>query len=510
MAALHINRTRTTRIFGALALLASLAASTAVRASEQSELLYSRGLVDFHAARYKEALQLFDQAVQADPKDAYARYYRGVTEGRLGDFPAAAVDLRSVLSAKPDLDQGALELGVALVQTAAYKDALPWLEQAQRIKNLDAEASFFLGLAQLRLGQLDAARQNFARAAAGDPELDLSARYYQGVIEYQAQNWSKAAPHFERVVATSPTSQMGKEAAAFLARIRQGVKAPERRYTLHAALGVEYDSNVQLAPQDESLKQQQGISKQEDGRGTILVGGAFSPWRTDHALFSVGYEFFQSLHFDLTEFNLQDHRPSAQLAFDWDPIRFGIMGRYDYYLQETDSFLQQGTGVPWVSIAEGDFGRTELFLRVRRRDFLERPFSGVLDSFNYAPGMRQYVHLGAPQRYVFAGYRFDREDPINQAGNPFAYDGNEFSAGGGSNLPLEITAQIEYAFRHERYAQQSNGRRDDEHLLVFAADKQLGDHLSLTLAYLGDFNNSNQQLFNYERSIVSLSLGVRF
>src|SRR5574337_567531 len=99
-------------------------------ASEQSELLYSRGLVEFHAAKYTEALQLFDQAVAADADDPYARYYRGVTQGRLGNFQAAADDLRAVMRAKPDVDQGALELGAALVQIDRAREAIPWLEQA--------------------------------------------------------------------------------------------------------------------------------------------------------------------------------------------------------------------------------------------------------------------------------------------------------------------------------------------------------------------------------------------
>src|SRR5437879_10584862 len=98
--------------------------------SEQSERLYSRGLVDFHAEHYAEALKLFEQAVQADSNDPYALYYRGVTHGRLGDYTAAATDLRAALATKPDLDQGALELGATLVQTGNSREALPWLETA--------------------------------------------------------------------------------------------------------------------------------------------------------------------------------------------------------------------------------------------------------------------------------------------------------------------------------------------------------------------------------------------
>jgi len=62
-------------------------------------------LAFFHGGQYTQALPLFDQAVAADPNDAYARYYRGVTHGRLEQWPAAVTDLRAAAAAKPDLEQ---------------------------------------------------------------------------------------------------------------------------------------------------------------------------------------------------------------------------------------------------------------------------------------------------------------------------------------------------------------------------------------------------------------------
>jgi hypothetical protein len=46
--------------------------------------------------------------------------------------------------------------------------------------------------------------------------------------------------------------------------------------------------------------------------------------------------------------------------------------------------------------------------------------------------------------------------------------------------------------------------------LIAAADKGLTDLIHVTLAYFGDFNDSNQSQFTYDRNVVSLSLGVRY
>jgi tetratricopeptide (TPR) repeat protein len=496
-----------------LILCGLLLASTAL-ASEQSERLNARGVVEFHAGRYAEALRVFDQAVRADPDDPYARYYRGMTHGRLGDYAAAVEDLRAALAKKPDLEQAPLELGVALVQTGAYRDAIPWLERAQKSTDTAAQASLFLGIAHLRLGETEAARAALSRVAPADPSLEVPARYYQGVADYLDGQLAAAEAQFSYVARANPSSDMGREAVAFLSQIRAG--GPPRRYFLYGVAGFEYDSNVVLAPSNEAIKSSLGISKQADGRAVLEAGGAYAPWHSEHAALTLGYDFYQSLQFELDKFDLQDHRPSAQFVVNAGRFQFGILGRYDFYLLRTDSFLQEGTGLPWVTISEESAGRTEIFFRLRRQDFLKAPFSGLLDSLNYSPGVRQYLYLGAPERYLVFGYRFDHEDPINQSGDPFAYDGNEVNAGIGWTFPARLSAEAEYAYRHESYDEASaepvgsDPRRDDDHQVFVALHKDLSDHVRVTGAYLGTFNSSNQALFDYNRNVGSVTLEVRY
>ncbi len=509
-------------------------------ASEQSKLLYSRGLVEFHAEHYTKALEIFDQAVAADAADVYARYYRAMTRGRLNDFDGAISDLRAVLAAKPDFDQAALDLGVALIEQKQYGEALPYLEQAQRVPELDARASLFLGLAQLRLGQNPLARENFERAAARDPEQSLAARYYQGVADYQEGNWSRSEEQFTHVAKTSPDSAMGKEAAAFLVKLSAERR---RRYQVYGAVGLQYDTNVVLAPAGEGFKTSvlnaTGVPQQEDGRVTLGAGGTYLPLDTERVQLALGYDFFQSLHFVLKGFNLQDHGPSLQIASYAGPVQYGLVGRYDYYLLETDSFLQEVTALPWLAIDDGQAGRTELSYRMRRRDFKKSEF-WVRDAFNHAVAVRQLFYLGSTNRYLSLGYQFDRDVPVitgkierpqgiprsdpsnfHNVAQSFAYDGNEVDVGFGWDFGAGVSADVNYGYRHERYAHESamqgtlaNGsqtpRRDNEHLVIVSIRKQLTEIFALLAGYSGDFNNSSNSLFEFDRNIGSLALEVRF
>ncbi|HVN87277.1 MAG TPA: tetratricopeptide repeat protein [Candidatus Binatia bacterium] len=487
-------------------------ASGMAQASEQSKRLTGRGLIEFHAGRYSEALQLFDQAVADDAADAYARYYRAVTRGRLNDLDGAITDLRVVLATKPDLDQAALELGVALVQTERYQEAMPFLQQAQRNEEVAAQASLFLGIAQLRLARNDEARGNFERAAA-DPQQRLAARYYLGIVEFQAGNWSKAVEQFNVVVDQEPNSAMGREAGVFLTRIRQG-RGGLRPYQVYGSVGMQYDSNVSLTPSNASpfIKQ----VGQSDGRITLATGGTYVPLRNDWAQLTLGYDFYQSLHFHLTEFNLQDNGPSVQLGFNTGRAQFGVLARYDYYLGSTNSFLQEATALPWLTIPERDYGRTEISCRVRRRDFKQAAYWSQ-DAFNFAPSVKQFVYLGSVERYVEVGYQFDRQDPVingqrvkRSDAEMFGYDGNEINTSFGWGWPV-FTTQLGYAYRHESYDNPaSHGRRDDEHHLIFVARYYANDYLDFVAGYYGTFNNSNQTPFTYDRNIGSLSVEVRY
>lgn len=475
-------------------------------ASEESTRLSARALVDFHAGRYSEAMTRFDQAVAADSTDPYARYYRAVTRGRLQDLSGAISDLRAALATKPDFDQAALELGVALVQIGSYAEAIPWLEQAQRQPQATAQASLFLGLAQLRLGQLAPARANFERAET-DPEQHLAARYYEGVIAYREGNRPHAEELFSEVVRNSPESDVKHEAALFLERL-QGTE--QRAFQLYGTAGFQYDSNVVLAPSDSVIKQNVGISRQSDGRFILGAGGSYSLWQHEQTQLSVGYDFFQSLHFRLTDFNLQDNGPSVQLVSTAGIFQFGVLGRYDYYLLSTDSFLQEGTALPWVTIL-GDRGRLELYYRMRRRDFKKQTFF-ILDGLNHAAGARQFFYLDTPNRYVFVSYRFDHEDPIHPGtdSQQFSYDGQEVGGGLGWSFPFGISAEASYAYRYENYAPDSNRRHDDQHDIIAVLRKELTEHLALVGAYFGNINNSNNNFYDYERHIGSLTLEARF
>jgi hypothetical protein len=225
----------------------------------------------------------------------------------------------------------------------------------------------------------------------------------------------------------------------------------------------------------------------------------------------VGYEFFQSFHFELTDFNLQNHRPSIEVAGRAGDARFGLLGRYDYYSLDVKSFLQEATANPWFTLFHGATSRLDIWYRMRYRDFLDDDFE-LRSGFNHSPGIRHAFNLGDWTRFLAVGYRYDREDPDDSSvtAKAFAYDGHEVSVGVAWTFPADIWGDAGYAYRRERYDAESDGRRDNEHRVFGGVGKQLIEPLAVRLGYFGTINDSNQSVFEYNRHIVSISLEARY
>jgi Tfp pilus assembly protein PilF len=493
-------------IVGFLALLWGLWAPLSAYASAESMELESDGRVALRAGNDRDALALFERAVAADPEDMRALYYRGLARGRLAQWDGAIADLQHVLAERPEFSEAELQLGIVLVGAGRNAEAVAPLERAQQVPDLDPTASFFLATAQLRLGDQTGALANFERAAKSDT-LHPAAAYYEGLLWYRARNWSRAEESLEYVVRVDPASERGRQAALLLARVREQSKP----YSLYAEAGLQYDTNAIQAPSSAQQRQLLGIGSEADWRFNATAGGRYMPWQSGPVQLWLGYQFFQGLYFDMTSLDLQEHSPDVQVLFQSDRVEFGLLGRYDYDFLRGDSFLQQGTVLPWLRVHEGEFGSSELFYRFRVRDFLQNYRALPFNSEDNAAGVRQVVPLGAADRSLWLGYRFDRSDAKYPQGEPFAYDGNQVDVGVALALPWHgASSDLSYLYRHEDFAPASGGRRDNVHGLTFDLRMQLTDRVALSAAYYGTFNDSNMAVFTFDRNIGAVAVEVGF
>ena len=496
--------------FVAAALLACAAAGAAGAAERgSSERLYTKGLAELHAGHTDAAIQLFQQAVDADPQDMHSLYYRALGYGHAGRFEEAAADLKAVVAASdPSIERDRLELGYVLYRLERYDEAAAQLEIAAKSEAGGAEATMLLGLVETRRGNQEAAGASFARVANLDSRRAVPARYYQGVAAYRAGDDEEATRQFIWVRDNGANTRFAIEAEHFLARMQRGGNG--RNYYLHAGFALEYDSNVALAPDDQTAQNALDISGEDDGRAVMTAGGKYSFITRPNFHLAAGYDFLQSLHFNLDEFDVQTHRVGADTEYLWGALTVGLTGYYEHSLLDGDSLLNGGVLLPWVRYDEGSFGRTEAYYRARGRNFVKDPYSPVRDSWNHAFGARQFFSLGSFDRNIIVGFRYDRDVADVEIGEEFNYDGYQFEGGVEWMFPCDLRATALYAYKLEDYWPASVYRDDDEHTVRAALEKRLTDFVWMTASYVYRRNVSDQTFFEYSRHITSLGVEVRY
>jgi hypothetical protein len=231
---------------------------------------------------------------------------------------------------------------------------------------------------------------------------------------------------------------------------------------------------------------------------------------------TLSYDLTQSVHFQLTEYDLQGHRVRADIAAPGGRIQYGFSGWYDFYALDYQSFLQQGVGIPWVTFFEGTVAATQLYYRLTGQDYFRGPLDPFLDNLNHGVGLRQSFLLGAADRFVTLGYEFQARDTFSSNGEVFDFLGHQFDLSLQAGLWGFADGVIGYLFNYQDYSEanprNASGfhRRDPIHQFWIELSRAILPGLRAGFWYIGTIDDSNTDEFRYDRHVVHAGASYAF
>ena len=276
---------------------------------------------------YEEAIQELSQALAINPEDAEAAYYLGVALVKVGKNRAAEQQLEKLIARNPQFTKAHFDLGVAKYHLGKYQEALRSLQKAERAGPGKAMVYYYEGLAYHRLGDYERSSPRFLRAVAIAPQLRLTSHYYAGVGYYRRGVLAEAREELQEVVRVDARSQVGRSAQEFLFQIdKLQKKVKPWEFALHTVY--QYDSNVVLVPGGAVLPQ--GISRKGDSRLVVHARGSYEALRTLRWTLGGKYSFYQSLHGELSEFDVQSHEIGTRLLYRQGRAQLRVPYRLTY------------------------------------------------------------------------------------------------------------------------------------------------------------------------------------
>jgi hypothetical protein len=428
----------------------------------------------------------FSQGLPSPTLDLiYSKGVQALNEGRYDD---AVKDLLQAESLQPPSDprQSDLQydLGLALFRLERYRDAVPRFLRAARSPSLEAKAHYFAGLALVRQGRMAEARAELEKVGPGSDSSEV------------------AAPAHELI----QTISAGPE---------------KKRLSLKASIGLQYDSNVILLPDDASTPS--GISNRRDYRAVGALQAGLQLIRSVRWDGGMDYHFYQSLHRDLDRYNIQIHDIGLKVIHQPSlrPYRFDFLYRFaDVRVDQTD-YLRSHTLGWGMDVLEGTTHRTRLEYRYRNKDFIQTelfPGQNERSGINHAVGLTQDYFFAGQQGDLSVGYTFDRD--ITR-GDDWDYQGHRFLLGliappawiGGWAQPSVTAEAVVRPYGNSSSlssATQPEKRKDTIQIYAVNVSRAITPRLSGTVQYLYNINASNLDAFAYHRQVASVYLTAAY
>lgn len=532
---LRTHRTTTLLSLGWLCWLAvqllgatPLLAADQVEGSQEYDFDLSKGIVLYNSERYGEAERHLSDAFKAKPGDPVAGHYLGQSLLRLKRYTAAEERYREILRRHPDDARARMGLGMALYHQERYTDASANLTMAEQALKDEPLLHYYLALAAAGRQSFDQASEKFLRAGELDPDLARDPRYQRGATLYSQGQSEQAAAELQAAALAAPAAVAQPMRPAFGSTLG----SPSKRWNAWFGTGVQYDSNVVLLPGGVSPPGgSTGISHKDDFRTMFTGGGEYRFVQNETWTVGAGGGIYKSFHARLSDFNVLDVAPTLYVQRQFGGMQLRLQYILDYVTVGGDPYLLSNALQPTLTVPQSERSFTQAFVRYQYKDFksfkdekLGTPVNQTRDGVNWMLGGMQYLLFAEKRGHVRAGYTFDTDrtggGEVTQLGRPthadWSYIGHRFSTGVAYE-PMAAT-KLDLAFDYYRQSYDSANsfspsgavRNDNVFFLTGTAVRDLSSWLWLAFQYSFTRDQSNVEVFDYSRHILSFTLGGTF
>jgi len=502
-----------------LGLLAGPAAATSV----DSELAYHRGVVAYGEGKLEQASSQFERVLAEDPDDASVLQYLGLIAARQG-APDDAIELfKRAVGAAPDDPEIRSTLGVALLHRDRAGEAAEVFDRVLAVEPDNAQAEFYAGVADYRRQRYPETVQHMQAALGLDPSLRMQSRYYIGLAEVFMGNLGASTAAFADAASISPSDPLAVQADMLGKRIQ----SDSRWWGFDVMTGIEFDSNPTFVGSNVDVFDIDGeriaLDKQEDVLGVFSIDTYYDLVDRNLLTLRIGYSGFLSKHHTAEEVDQLTHVGWANLGIGQGDLRFGA--RFDISTTDLDldeDYLEMRRVSPSITYWRNTWGVTQLLYQYQELDY--RFSNGGApshdpDGTTQDLSLNQFIYLPAPFTYMRAGIAYER---ARTDGTEFEYDGVAVALGAGIELPYEVRAGVLVQYYHRDYKNRSvdlaaivgdppRPRRDDDIArLKLDLSVPLAQYWEFALRGAFTFIDSNIADYDYNRHVVGAYVSVSF
>jgi len=445
---------------------------------------------------------LFCQTSLAGEEIADAFLIQGLAHIKTGEHEKAIDLFKQALEINPDWKEAYLNLGIAYYKIGSYDLALKAFQNLLERTPDNGPALFFQGLSLQGLGRYQESIVYLEKAGKFDANLYQAALFNIGRAHFELGNNAEAKAKFNETIRTGPNTETAQGAKTLLKILAD--KKPDKPWKLSAGIGIEYDDNITVSEQDLS-------SNLGDVVYNFDFSGSYKVINTKKNTWEAGYSFFQSIHDDLSTFDLQSHTFSLNGSHKFKKLKLGVHSNYSRTTLGNDDFLEIYSISPNVGIFLIPKLYTIANYAYKYTHFFDIPSR---DSQNHGLGLDNFYFFLEGKSYLLLSYRLEH---VNARGDQFDFLRNFVTAkvkyplkdlGWGTQLDLSY----KFFIKDYNNITPSIGeeRRDVRHAIQFGITQPVYKNLEAKLKYKYIREESNLPTSDFKENIASLVFSLSF
>jgi len=467
--------------------------------NEKADDYFDLGVFAFEDLDYKGAIYNFNKALDLDKKNPLYYQYIGKTYLQLDNYKKANIFLTKAFKINPDLPEIIYDIALLKYQKELYSDAAELFIKVYNEDSKNVLAAYHAGICLFKIEKYKKAQKYFLLVAEKSPNIRDNAYYYAGICFQKTGNIDKAISFMVKVRDSSKIDNLKKYAQKWIDAL-YFKKQKDRKFNVFAHFAFLYDDNVRAYPEDEYYSE-----KKEDLLIRAYFKFDYKIKQDDNLIFGSAYSHFQTLHFDLNEFDVigsilnlyASYKIDKNLlySFKYSPS-YNYLDYSKYIARQTiensllwtvnDELTTKFTYKYYIDNYFENSGRDAntndiaIDLRYRIKNYV------LFAQFNAVDTSSSYIEYNYEQLKTDLGLQFNIFEKLNVMFNTKYYDK-----------------------RFESY-ELENKRKDiklDTELRLFIDFK---NKFTAGIEYQHTKNNSNNNAYDYRRNIIGILLSTRF
>lgn len=471
-----------------------------------------KGIGEYKAENYEEALGLFQKAREEHPESSIVAFYFGLTYKQAGNFREAAMHFRDAIKLTPPVFDAYTELIEMLYNLAELKEAKEWIAKAEKEGIKPAHIAFLKGLILLKEGDKTVeAIGAFRRAKELDKTLAQASDLQVAMAHANERKFEKARESLKAVIAVDPKTEL----AAFA---KEYEKAIEKTLELYRpwrfSIGTAYQYDDNPASADGAI-----VLGEKDSSMVNTFSINYTPlWEGDWS-FNALLAFYANTYRDTSTLNVITPSLSLIPGYNFKNGVVTLPFSYNHIWLYEKEYMSVFSEKPALNIIlfPGHIG--QLSIGYTKKELLQAPIGDDEDRDGdvYTAGVG-YIYTFSKGEGMF-NLRYEYSNDVTDGAN-WDNSGNRISTSILVPLKDKINLTLSGDVFLQDYKNTHTMLRDVEGREVKRRDKTYSSSAGLTWEMLKGLNlnlqysftrvDSNLPVYDYKRNVFMAGLEYRF